>query len=362
MPFDIPTLPALVERTARAFRANLKGSDAWLYPNNVADSSKVIAGAVWEPFSFLAWIWRQRFAHLCDGDMLDRHGAELGMPRHQPAFASGKVSLTGTPGLAITAGLVLQRADGVRYEIVAASVMSGTGEADVLVEAQTAGKAGNAIAGVSLTLTAPVSGIASQAEVAPVGVGGGADTEPHEAYRSRILFRKRFVPHGGAPHDYVLWARNVPGVTDVFVDPVTMDNGRSTVGIWFLMMDTYTNGIPQSADVDLVAATIAAVKPAGARVVVAAPVAVPVNIVVQGLAPDTTAVRGQIAVELAAMFRREMRVATLTAPAAVYRSKISEAISIATGEDHHVLAQPAADVALTAGQVATLGTITYVGA
>ena len=56
MPFKIPTLTALAQRTANAFRANLKGSDARLWPNNVAVSAKVIAGAVWAAYELATFL------------------------------------------------------------------------------------------------------------------------------------------------------------------------------------------------------------------------------------------------------------------------------------------------------------------
>ena len=50
----------------------------------------------------------------------------------------------------------------------------------------------------------------------------------------------------------------------------------STIGVWFLMDDTYANGIPQGADVDNVEAHIDELRPAGAIVAIAAPTAGPI--------------------------------------------------------------------------------------
>lgn len=359
MPYQTPTLNELVERTARAFRANLRGSDAWLYPNNVADSAKVIGGAVWEPFSFLRWIWQQQFAHLCDGDMLDRHGAELGMPRLPPARAQGAVTLTGTNSLTVPAGLELKRADGLRYTTTSGGTITG-GSVTVQAEASAEGKVYNMTPGSFLTLTAQITGVDPAAMVASAGMGGGADLESHENYRSRILFRKRFVPHGGAAHDYVTWAREINGVTRVYVDPVTASNGRQTVGVWFLMDDTYADGIPQAADVAIVAAYIDGKRPAGAKVEVSAPVALPQTITISALSPDTASVRSAVIAELQALFRREMHVSTVSEPRSVYRSKLWEAVSIAAGEDHHQLTLPATDIVMPPGTIATLGAINFV--
>lgn len=360
MPFDIPTLPDLANRTARAFRANLKGSDAALWPNNVAVSAKVIAGAVWEPFKFLDYIARQIFVLTADARNVERHAAEYGMARLPATYAEGAVDMTGDPGIAVPAGLELQRLDGLRYTIISGGTTDGSGDVTVSVRCQTAGKTGNAITGVGLTLTVPFDRINSVAEVSAAGIGLGADTESTESLRSRVAFRKRNPPHGGAVHDYIAWARAINGVTRVFVDPVTANNGRTNIGLWFLMDDVYVNGIPQLSDVAQVAAYIETVRPAGAVVAVAAPTAQTINITISGLSPDTTAIRNAVIAELGDLFRRAGAVATLTDPVTFYRSKISEAISIATGEDHHTLTVPAGNVAITTGNIPVLGSVTFV--
>lgn len=358
MPFDVPTVQALVSRTAAAFRANLKGSDAALWPNNVSVSAKVIAGAVWESFSFLSYISRQILVHTAEAQWLERHAYDYGMARLPATFARGSVDLSGTNGTLVPAGLTLQRADGVRYTTESGGTIAG-GVLTVSAVCTVAGKTGNCSPGVQMALIAAVAGLGTDHEVSAAGIGGGADTESDESLRARVLFRKRMPPRGGAVHDYVAWARDVNGVTRVFVDPVTMTNGRSTVGVWFLMDDSYVNGVPQSSDVAAVAAYIDAVRPAGARVEVAAPSPVAINITISGLSPDTAAVRSAVYAELMDLFKREARVSTSVSPASVYRSKIWEAVSRATGEDYHAISVPSADTTLGIGQFAVLGAVTF---
>ena len=358
MAFQIPTLGEIAQRTANAFRSDLKGSDARLWPNNVAVSAKVMAGALWPAYAFIEYVSRQIFAHTSDGAFLDRHGAEYGMPRLAATFAEGRITLTGDPATAVPSGLVVARADGVEYVTTTGGTTSGGGALEVSVRCTLPGRTGNAVAGVTITVP-PLDRIASSAVVAAAGIGGGADLEGDESYRARILFRKRNPPHGGAAHDYVIWASEVNGVTRVYVDPVTATNGRSNVGVWFLMDHTYANGVPLAADVATVAAYIDSLRPAGAVVVVAAPTPVAVNITITGLSPDTAQVREQVLAELRSMFRREVRVSTATSPFTLYRSLISEAISIATGEHHHTLTVPSADTAFATGTIATLGTVTF---
>lgn len=100
------------------------------------------------------------------------------------------------------------------------------------------------------------------------------------------------------------------------------------------------------------------VRPAGALIDVMAPSPSPVAITITGLSPDTTAVRDAVRAELADLFQRA-RVSTLTDPFTMYKSKIIEAVSAATGEDHHTVTLPASDVSAAGGDLLTLGTVTF---
>jgi uncharacterized phage protein gp47/JayE len=119
----------------------------------------------------------------------------------------------------------------------------------------------------------------------------------------------------------------------------------------------YADGIPQPADVANVQAFIDSVRPAGAVVVVAAPIAFPIDVTISNLVTDTPATRNAIAVEIANLMLRA-QVSTLTDPVTFYRSQLIEAISAATGEAHHTLAAPSADVAVPTGRIPKLGTLT----
>lgn len=359
MPFEIPTQTESAQNVANTFRAELKGSDARLWPNNVAVSAKVLSQALWGVYSFLDYISKQTLVHTAEGQWLDRHGLDFGMPRKSAAKASGSIDIAGSdPGIEVPSGLECSRADGVRYVTTSGGTTDISGDLTVTVQAVDPGRTANAIEGVSITITTPLDGLNPAALVSAGGIGLGADIESDAAYRERILYRKRNPPHGGAAHDYVIWASQVPGVTRVFVDPISQANMRTTVGIWFLMDDSYADGIPQAADVTAVEDHIEPLRPAGAPLAIAAPTGVSVDIEIANLSEDTVAVRSAIATELSALFRR-LSVSTVTDPVTVYRSQISEAISAAIGEAHHDLVTPVANVTLDEGEVATLGDITY---
>lgn len=375
MGFHISTLADLTKRARESFRANIPGSDAWLWPNNVYASAKVIAGAVYEVFGFADYIAKQKFALTADSEHLDLHGQEIGLARKPAQPASGSIVLATDGDCAVAVSALFSRLDGVQYRATAAVSRTGAGDLSVPVVAMADGAASNALAGTELQIVSGVTGDAT-AEVGDDGVAGGADVEPDGApfssdlatFRGRILFRKRNPPHGGAPADYVTWCGEVSGVSRVFVE--RRWNGPGTVRVFPLMDSLFDHGIPDAGALDRVQDYIESVAPASAIVTVAAPSPVAVDVIIQGLSPDTTSVREAIVAELRAAFRRQSRVAGgdqelpelpyLAHPASFSRSWIVQAIANATGEERHVVLAPSADTALSVGQIAVLGVVSFV--
>jgi uncharacterized phage protein gp47/JayE len=376
--FAIPTLDDLTARARSAFRAYLPGSDAWVWPNNVGPSAKVIAGMTHEVFGFADAIAQDKFAGTAQGEGLDRHGAEIGLAREPAAAAEGNVILTTSDGVTVAAGALFQRSDGVQYTATAPASSASAGTLNVPVAATTTGSSTDAIADTPLAI---LSGLAdpngdATAAVDSNGLTGGADVEQDgppwtsdlSFFRGRILFRKRNPPQGGAPSDYVLWASGVPGVTRVFVERLWAGNG--SVRIFPLMDDTYSNGIPQSGDINRIANYIGALAPAGAAFTVQAPSPIVVNPTISGLSPSNTVIQSAVAQELAAAFRRLSAVAGndsgvggmpfLAVPFSFARIWIEQAIANATGVSRATLSSPGGDVALAAGQIATLGTVSFI--
>lgn len=373
--FAIPSLKDLVQRARTAFRINLPGSDAWIWPNNINPTAKVIAGMTHEVFGFADYIQRQKFAITADLENLILHGEELGLSLKPKAPARGFVDITVASASTLAAAAVFTRADGVQYVPLAGGALASAGVLTVEVVAVADGKATNAEPGTPLDITSGLTGdTAATAAVAAGGVVAGVDVEDEESFRARILFRKRNPPHGGSPADYVMWAGSVAGVSfdldrpAVFVERLW--SGPGTVRVFPLMFDLYDDGIPQSADVQRVSDYLAGVAPAGAKVTVQAPVAVPTNVTISGLTPDRTDVREAVLTELRGAFRRLSRVAGVDAeigglpylayPTSFSRSWIWQAVANASGEERHTILAPSTDIALFPGQMATLGTVTFV--
>ena len=366
MAFSIPSLKDLTERARQAFRSNLKGSDAWLWPNNVYVSAKVIAGTAYEVLGFADYISRQKFALTADSENLDRHGEEIGLSRRPATPASGYVRLTATGAASVVAGAVFSRTDGVRYAATASAGIASAGTFDVPVEATASTKATNGIAGTALTIVSGVTGSAT-AVIGPDGITGGGDLEDDESFRARILFRKRNPPHGGSPSDYVIWASAISGVTRVFVE--RQYAGPGTVRVYPLMDDAFTNGIPSAGAIQTIADYIATQAPAGAAVAVTAPSAEVIDVTIQGLTPNNTPTQEAVLAELRDAFLRLGRVAGADTPVASLpflatpftfsRSWLWQAAANASGEERHAITAPAADVTIAAGSIPVLGTVTF---
>lgn len=361
MAFTIPTIKDLVVRARNAFKSEMKGVDAWLWPNNIAVAAKVFGGLVWQLFGRLAWIDKQRFAMTATGYELERHGMELGIGRKTATHAEGYVYVTSDYPLTVYAGTRFTRADGTTFDSTV-DVSLGSGEVllKVPVLATVAGKNGNTYAGTELTcLTAfSYNGSTTTPVVGDDGIGQGADIESYDSLRERILHRKRKPPMGGAEHDYWAWARSLPGVSRVFVEANAY--GAGTVGVWFLMDDIYVNGIPQAFDVAAVQAYLDVVKPVTATVIVAAPKADCLDLEVKGLYPDTTATRQAAAAELQSVFRRQGGVSTSKKPVAIRVSWLWSAISNATGEEYHTITAPTTDLSFPIGTIPCLASVRFI--
>src|SRR5690606_3877435 len=122
-----------------------------------------------------------------EGPWLERHAFDYGLARLPATFATGKATIVGDNLVSVPAGITLKRADGVEYVVTTGGATNGFGTVDLNVRCLTPGRAGNALAGVTLTLMQPVDRLSSEHEVAASGIGLGADTESDESLRQRLL-------------------------------------------------------------------------------------------------------------------------------------------------------------------------------
>jgi uncharacterized phage protein gp47/JayE len=407
MAFERPTLSELIDRIQEDFVSRLTLAGAVLRRSVVYVLSRVIAGAAHMLHGHLDYLSRQLFPDQSDEVYLLRQGGLFGIDRNSPEFATGNVIFWGTNGTAIPISTVLVRSDaatfevdaevtiatltawagataytvgqlrrngGIIYQCITAGTSAGSGgptgtDADITdntvhwshiatgtaavigaVTATEADEDGNCDSGTSLTFESPVASVNSTCTVDYDGLSGGTDEEDIEDYRERVIERMRSAPHGGSSADYVAWAKEVSGVTRAWVYPQELGVGTVTVRF---VRDDDDDLIPSAGEVTTVQDYIDELRPVTADVTVAAPVSVALDFEIE-LTPDTSDIRAAVEAEL------EDFLARVAEPGEdLLLSQISTAIGNAEGVVDFVLTDPAADVTHSTGQLATMGTVTW---
>lgn len=355
MPFSRPDLPTLIERAIADIESRLPGADARLRRSNLNVLARVHAGAVHGLYGYLDWIAKQILVDTAEAEILERH-AIIWLPsgRTPALYAVGQVVASGAEGTVIPAGTLFKRADGTTYSSETESIIAG-GQALVTVVADVAGQQGNATAGTALNPDSPIAGINAAVTVTVGALTGGADIEDDDALRARVLARIQQTPHGGARHDYITWAKEVPGVTRAWCYPLEMGDGTVTLRF---VRDNDASLIPDAAEVAVLQAYIQDRAPVGMHLFVVAPIAAPIAFSIQST-PATAAVKAAIEASLRDLIIREAEPEGGNGEGKVLLTHIREAISLAAGEIDHVLVSPSADVAPALGQMATFGSITW---
>ncbi|MGF3027540.1 baseplate J/gp47 family protein [Methylobacterium aquaticum] len=366
--YKIRSLDELGAQARQFFIQSVPGAVASVWANTFTVIGKVLALLDFEHDLRRAWLFKQIFASTADEMWLVRHGYELGLTRAPGTSAFGTVSLPVPTGVRVPEGLAFVRADGATYTSLTPAT-GRAGSATLYVEADLAGADGNAPAGTTLTLSpdTPVpDGVGGTATVlddpALPGIQGGIDAESLEAFRARVLARKRAPPHGGSASDYAMWLREaVPSAAGVWVD--SFSNDTRSVWVAFTVDDgSGTSRIPTPGEIAVAQAYLddPLRRPVTARVFVVGLLAIPVPLTIAGLAPDRPEVREAVAAEVGAVFadRAEPGKPTL-GPFTLSRSWLDESVSRATGEDRHRLLLPAGDIVFGAGEYPEMGAISY---
>jgi len=358
MAYTLPTLDELAKLAQERHRAELPGTDAFLWPNTEYVFLKAVAGMVHMNFKHAMWVKKQRFVHEADGDELDAHGKAIpggGMPRNTAARAHGNVLILGTPLHTLLVDTLFQRSDGVRFRLTAATTIETDGSVVAAIEAVDAGAASNTAINTPLDLVEPDINVTSVA-VDTIGIGAGSDLEDDEAYRARLLFRLRNPPRGGNRADYVIWASSVPGVTRVWVERLAF--GPGTVGVWIMADGSTVNGIPDNVLLGEVQDYLDTVGPETSRVLVRPPIAATMDVTINGITP-TTAQQLAIEEEIRDVFRRRVAVSTTSEPFTMRANVFWQAVARVMGSAEHSIVLPA-DTVLPVEFIPILGRVCYV--
>lgn len=356
MPFARPGLPTLIDRALADVESKLPGADARLRRSNLNVLARVHAGGTHGLYGYLDWIAKQILPDKADDEILERH-ASIWLPagRVPAAYAVGQITVTGTDGAVVPIDSIYKRSDGARYATEAEAIITG-GTATITIVAVEAGQVGNGAANIALTLDSPIAGINAAATVTAGALTGGADIEEDDSLRIRLLERIQQPPQGGARHDYIGWAKEVPGVTRAWCYPGELGDGTVTVRF---VRDDDTSLIPDVNEVAAVQAYIDELRPVAADLYVVAPIAAPIAFEIE-LTPATASVKAAVEAGLRDLLLREAVPEGGLGEGTILLSHQREAISLAAGETDHLLVAPTADVVLTTGQMATFGSITWV--
>lgn len=347
MPFEIPTLPALVQRAGEDLAR--AGVDGVLRRSDSAVLARVMAAGAFGLYGLLAWQSKQILPDSCDEDMLARWADLKGVPRTPATSAQGAIEATGADGVFVPTGMLWQTRAGVQVRVTQDTLLSGATR--VPVEAVVPGAAGNLVAGTQLVAISPAPGVIDRAVVEASGLGGGTDLEMLERWRRRVVRAFRIQPHGGDVDDYVTWALEVPGITRAWVRRAWL--GPGTVGV-FVVRDDDDNIVPDAAELAAVLAHIQSRRPVTAEIHVLAPTLLPVNYQIQ-LFPDGDVLRGKVEEAL-----RELHMAEADLGTRLYRTHVAATISNVPGEMDHKLLSPAADVVPQPQELPVFGGLTWV--
>lgn len=362
MAFTRPTLQELITRIENDFKSGL-GLVTVLRRSFLGVLSRVLAALAHVLFGFLAFIEKQAFPDTATDEYLERWAGIWGVVRKPATFAQFIINLAGTSGTNVPVGSVFRRSDGVEYTTDVAVTLTGS-PTPVAMTAVVAGASGEVAVSDVITIVSPIAGLTSQATVTTIVIEP-EDTEDDDSLRARLLDRIQNPPSGGAATDYIQWAREVAGITRAWVGPQALGPGTVVV---YIVSDDEDPITPSPAKITEVFDYIDERRPVTANVTVVAPTLLPLNMSIS-IKPNNTATQNAIKQELEDLIFREASLAgAYEAPGELFDGKIllsrlNEAISIAIGEEDHLItlinAAAPADITPATGQLITLGTITW---
>lgn len=370
MPFARPALSDIQTQVAQDIASALAGSDPLLRFSNLNITGVAQANLANLHYGFLDWIAKQAVPFTATDEFLEGWAGLIGVTRKPANSASGSITFTGTAGAIVPAGAKVVRGDGVTFTTGGAVTVVGTtaivtATADEDLTGLT-GAFGNTEVGTVMTLGQAISGVQSNGAVSTV-FAGGADLETNPALRSRMLFAYQNPPQGGDKNDYVQWALAVSGVTRAWCFPNMSGAGTVTVYTMFDLSEASHNGFPQGANGGAAAETratpatgdqlavanyIFGVQPVTALVYSLAPTANPINFTIQGIPVGS---RAAIPGAIAGVFLNDG-----VPGGSIPLAHVWSAIAAVSGVNDFVITSPAIDIANGAGQLPTVGTLTFI--
>lgn len=327
-----------------------------------------MAGLAYGVYGYADWIARMGVPFTAEDEFLYAWAALVGIYPKPATGSTGAAQFTGNPGIVVPANTSLRRQDGAIYTSTEDATVDGTGVVVVPIESTDLGTFTNADDATPIAITPPIIGINSNG-VTVGAITGGADAETSDQLRTRMLYRYREPPQGGAATDYVEWALEVPGCTRAWANPIGAGAGTVVVYPMFDVTNASSGGFPQgtngvaqdevrdpviaTGDQLTVADHIYPLQPVTALVYVDAPLPQPIDITLASLEPNTVDIHTMIGQAVDDLFLIE------GAPGAtIYPSQLYDAILSVPGIKRFDINAPADPVVLPMGYVPVMGTLT----
>lgn len=246
---EIPTTNEIFERVLNDIESSINQTTPLLFKAFNRVISLAFAGVFTIQYKLAQWAIKQIFTVTQDSDSLELKGDQYNIPRKVATSAVLTVGLTGDNGTNIPSGTQFRgNSNGLLYSTSALlTIAAGVASGDVTC--LTAGSDGNLINGSVMTILQPISGLDNQATVSAT-VTEAEDQEDIETYRSRIQDREKLPSQGGALVDYIIWAKEVAGITRAFAfghreEPSNITEGY--VYVYPLSDDDPVSRIPSAA-------------------------------------------------------------------------------------------------------------------
>lgn len=356
MPFNIPNTRQLIRSGVQDLEIELGQRLPIVGVERALNIS--FSGALRDLYDYQTWITRQIIpSDKSDEETIVDTARNEGVIRKNADYATGIVVFSGVGD--IPNDTEMQSLDGIVFHVTATE-SNVNNQIKVNVKANDVGVTGNLSEGETLTLISPVPGVNSIGVIYD-GISGGADIEPVSELLERLLFRKRNPPVGGALHDYIIWAREMPGVSRAWAWDGW--HGAGTVGLAWVY-DSRADITPTASDKSEMESHLfkhidpstgnSVGKPAGIEVWVVDVILKPVNMEIK-LSPDSVATRTSVNSNLLELQK------TLSPGQKLTLSSVRTAIGTAINVTDYTL-NLSSDIQPLPAELVTIGAITWLTA
>ena len=252
--------------------------------------ASALSGALYLVYRYGDWISKQIFTATAEGSSLDDRGVEYGVARKFATRWEGSGAASGN-GI-IPRGALLS-AGSRTYEVTSAT----SATAAIPIHSLEHGKKQNAEVNETLRLKTPIVGVGRDITVKSITTEA-VDRETDAEFRARLLARQRNQPTGGSFADFIMWAKQVPGITNARV-------ARTAPGE-VVVYPVTAEGVPSAAKLAEVERYINSEHryPFGRHCKVEPPAIVYFDVTYSNLSPRTQAIREALKAATTAYFLR----------------------------------------------------------